>query len=129
MKAIKIKLAGRDCYLAFTGEAMFRIRDEYTGTAELLDAIKADTQEGYRTACAVAALLAEQGELARRHFGYDPEPMVSAEAIMRTTAPCEIATLKLAIPAAIALGYGREIVDENAEIDLGLAELSQKKTT
>ena len=75
MKAVKIKLADRECYLAFTGEAMFRIRDEYTSTAELLDVIKADTQEGYHTACAVAALLAEQGELARRHFGYDPEPM------------------------------------------------------
>lgn len=128
MKTVKIKLAGRECYLAFTGEAMFRIRDEYTGIAELLDAIKVDTQEGYRTACAVAALLAEQGELARRHFGYDPEPMVDAETIMLTTTPCKIATLKLAIPAAIALGYGREIIDENAEIDLGLAELSQKKT-
>ena len=35
MKAVKIKLAGRERYLAFTGEAMFQIRDEYTGTAEL----------------------------------------------------------------------------------------------
>jgi len=37
-------------------------------------------------------------------------------------------TLKLAIPAAISLGYGREVEPENDEVDLGLAELNEKKT-
>ena len=50
--------------------------------------------------------------------------------IRATITPSEIAALKLAIPAAMELGYGREVVEENDEIDLGLAELNaQKKTT
>lgn len=129
MKSIKITLAGRERYLTFTGEAMFRIRDEYKSTTELLELMKKDTREGFMTACTAAAILAEQGELARRHFGYDPTPMIDAETIAQTITPSEIAALKLAIPAAFTLGYGREVAPENEEIDVVLLELNQKKTT
>lgn len=128
MRAVKIVLAGRERYLAFTGEAMFRINDDYGGATALLESMKADTREAFEIACAAAAILAEQGELSRRHLGYDPTPIIDAETITRTTAPSGIAALKLAIPAAISLGYGREVEPENNEIDLGLAELNQKKT-
>ena len=74
--------------------------------------------------------MAEQGELARRHLGYDKGPIIEAATIRATITPSEIAALKLAIPAAMELGYGREVVEENDKIDLGLAELNaQKKTT
>lgn len=130
MKAVKIALAGRTRYLAFTGEAMFQMRDKFGGTTKLLEDMKADTREGFSIACGAAAILAEQGELVRRHFGYDPEPILDAETIAATAAPSEIVALKLSIPAAISLGYGREVEPENDEIDLGLAELNgQKKTT
>lgn len=129
MKAIKITLAGRERHLVFTGEAMFRIQDEWGGSSALLEAIQPNSREGFQTACRAAAILAEQGELARRYFGYDPEPMVDAEAIAQTTTPDEIETLKLAIPAALTLGYGREVAPENEEIDVVLLELNQKKTT
>lgn len=130
MKAVKITLAGRERYLAFTGSAMFDIREKFGGTAELLEAVKEDSRKGLQTAAAAAALLAQQGELVRRHLGYDPEPFVEAEAIEATIAPGEITALKLAIPAAITLGFGREIAPEDGEVDLGLAELNaQKKTT
>lgn len=129
MKTVKITLAGRECYLAFTGEAMFRIRDEYGGVSAALEAIKPDTREGLAAACKAAALLAEQGELARRHMGYDRGPIVDAEAIEATIQPGEIAALKTAIPAAFTLGFGREVKDENEEVDVVLLELNQKKTT
>lgn len=129
MKAVKINLAGRVRYLAFTGEAMFQMRDKFGGTTKLLEDMKADTREGFSIACGAAAILAEQGELARRHLGYDPEPMVDAETISTTAAPSEIVALKLAIPAAISLGYGREVEPENDEVDLGLAELNTQKKT
>lgn len=129
MKTVKINLAGRTRYLAFTGEAMFQIRDKFGGTSQLLDNMKADTREGFSIACEAAAILAEQGELARRHLGYDPEPMIDAETISTTAAPSEIVALKLAIPAAISLGYGREVEPENDEVDLGLAELNTQKKT
>ena len=75
-------------------------------------------------------ILTVKGELAGRHLGYDKGPIIGGATIRATITPSEIAALKLAIPAAMELGYGREVVEENDEIDLGLAELNaQKKTT
>ena len=63
-------------------------------------------------------------------MGYDKGPIIDAETIRATITPGEIAALKLAIPAAMELGYGRDVVEDNDEVDLGLAELNaQKKTT
>lgn len=129
MKSVKINLAGRVRYLAFTGEAMFQMRDKFGGTSQLLEDMKADTREGFSIACEAAAILAEQGELVRRNFGYDPEPIPTTAEIAATSAPSEIVALKLAIPAAISLGYGREVEPENDEVDLGLAELNTQKKT
>ena len=126
MKAVKINLAGAERYLAFTGEAMFAIKDEFGGASELLSAMNADSREGYAATCKAAAILAEQGELARRHMGYTPADIVDADEI--ASSPSEYMTVKAAIPVAIALGYGREIKDEDEEVDLVLVEL-QKKTT
>lgn len=127
MKAVKINLAGRVRYLAFTGEAMFQIQEVFGGSGEMIEAIKGDTREGFSAACKAAAILAEQGELVRRGLGYDPEPMTDAETIAATMAPSEIAALKVAIPSALTLGYGREIEADADEVDLGLAELNTQK--
>jgi len=129
MKAVKINLAGRTRYLAFTVEAMFQIEETFGGSGELIEAIKPGTREGFSAACKAAAILAEQGELVRRGLGYDPEPITDAEAIAATTAPSEIAALKVAIPAALTLGYGREVESDVDEVDLGLAELNGQKKT
>lgn len=129
MKTVKIDLAGRTRYLAFTVEAMFLIQESFGGTGELIDAIKEGTREGFTAACGAAAILAQQGELVRRHLGYDPEPVIDAGTIAATMAPSGITALKLAIPAAISLGFGREVDPENDEVDLGLAELNEQKKT
>ena len=44
-------------------------------------------------------------------------------------APSEIAAIKVAIPSALTLGYGREIAGDVDEVDLGLAELNTQKKT
>ena len=129
MKGVKINLAGRVRYLAFTVEAMFQIQEVFGGSGEMIEAIKDNTREGFSAACKAAAILAEQGELVRRGLGYDPEPMTDAEAIAATMAPSEIAALKVAIPSALTLGYGREIEGDVDEVDLGLAELNTQKKT
>ena len=129
MKAVKIDLAGRTRYLAFTVEAMFQIQEVFGGAGDLIDALKDNTRDGFSTACEAAAILAQQGELVRRHFGYDPEPILDAGTIAATMAPSEIAALKVAIPAALTLGYGREIESDEDEVDLGLAELNTQKKT
>lgn len=128
MKAVKLTISGKILYLAFNGEALFTIRDSYGGAKELLEVIRPDTKESFQALCAATALLAEQGELARRDMGYDSQEIVSAAALERMVMPSEILELKEAIPRAISLGFGREIEPENNEVDLGLAELNQKKT-
>lgn len=129
MKAVKFHLAGRERYLTFTVEAMFQVEEQFGGPSELLDAMQNNGREGFSAACRAAAILAEQGELARRSLGYDPGPMPDEAAIAASIQPGEIAALKLAIPAAMSLGFGREVEPENDEVDLGLAELNAQKKT
>lgn len=98
MKAVKITLAGRTQYLAYTGEAMFQLQEKFGTAAELLGAIGKNTRDGLSVACEAAAILAEQGELARRHLGYDKGPIIEAATIRATITPSEIAALKLCDP-------------------------------
>lgn len=129
MKAIKATLAGREQYLVFTGEAMFQIQEKFGGASELIEKMKGGTREAFSATYEAAAILAEQGELARRYLGYESSPMVSAEQIAATTTPGEVIKITLAVSSAIALGYGREIQEESDEVDLGLAELNAQKKT
>lgn len=129
MKAVKLTLAGRERYLTFTVEAMFQIQEQFGGPTELIEAVQDGGRCGFAAACKAAAILAEQGELARRSLGYDPEPIADEAAIAASLSPGEIAALKLAIPAAMSLGFGREVEPEDDEVDLGLAELNAQKKT
>lgn len=129
MKAVEFDLAGRTRYLAFTVEAMFQLNEQFGGMQGLVEAIQDDGRDGFATTCRVAAILAEQGELARRSLGYDPEPIADADEIAASLLPCDLIALRLAIPTAISLGYGREVEPENDEVDLGLVELNAQKKT
>lgn len=129
MRAVKINLAGQDRYLAFTVEAMFQIDEQFGGAQKLIDAVVDGGRAGFDVTCQAAAILAEQGELGRRALGYDPGPMVDAKSIASSLMPGDLAALKLAIPSALSLGFGRDVRPDNDEIDLGLAELNTQKKT
>lgn len=129
MKAVKFTLAGRERYLAFTVEAMFQIEERFGGAEKLVEAMRADGRESCTAACGAAAILAEQGELARRSLGYEPQPITPEADILVSMTPSDMAALKLAIPAAMTLGFGREVEQEDDEVDLGLAELNAQKKT
>lgn len=129
MKAVKIELAGRERHLCFTVEAMFQVEEAFGGPSQLLDAMARPGREGFTAACGAAAILAEQGELARRSMGYDPEPPAEAAEIAATLSPAGLIGLRSAVAAAITLGFGREVAAENDEVDLGLAELNAQKKT
>ena len=128
MKAAKMTVAGVTYYLVFDGEAMFMLRDMYGGTQRALEAIEPDTREGFTATCAIAALLAERGELLRRRLGYDCGGIPEKDDLLLAVWPFGIVELKRAIMTAIELGYGREVTTPGDEIDEGLAELNQKKT-
>lgn len=61
MKTAKVTLADATYYLAFDGEAMFTLRDDFGGTQLALEAIEQDTRESFAATCAIAAVLAERG--------------------------------------------------------------------
>ena len=128
MKAVIVNFLGQERYLAFTGRAMFRLLDEFGGMQELLEQISPETNDGLSALCKAVCILAEEGELGRRALGYDKSPIADWNVLFVTISPKEMAILKSAIPKAIELGYLREIEPENNEIDLGLAEINQKKT-
>ena len=129
MKAVKFNLAGRERYLAYTVEAMFQLEEQFGPVAELVETLQAPGRDGFAAACRAAAILAEQGELARRSLGYDPAPIADTDAIAAALQPENLAALKLAIPAAITLGFGREVKPEDDEVDLFMAELNAQKKT
>lgn len=113
----------------FAEGLMFTLRDIYGGTQLALEAIEPDTREGFAATCAIAAALAERGELLRRRLGYDAGTIPEKDDFLLMVRPFEIVTLKRAIMTAIELGYGREVTSPGGdEIDEGLAELNQKKT-
>ena len=105
MKTAKVTLADATYYLAFDGEAMFTLRDDFGGTQLALEAIEQDTRESFAATCAIAAVLAERGELLRRRLGYDPGAIPEKDDFLLMVRPFEIVTLKRAIMTAIELGY------------------------
>ena len=58
MKTAKVTLADATYYLAFDGEAMFTLRDDFGGTQLALEAIEQDTRESFAATCAIAAVMA-----------------------------------------------------------------------
>jgi len=126
MKAEQITLNGKNYYLVFNGVAKFAI-DELCGEQLIWDLILPGTSEAHSYLCKAVSILAEQGELVRRYYGYDHGEMLAAEEALLFIKPDDISSLKLALNKAIARGYGREIEDDEKEVDLVLQEI-QKKT-
>lgn len=126
MKAVKITLSGQDYQLAFTGEAMFIFEDVFGGTSAYFEQSAGGGRDSLRAVCMAAAILAEQGELARRALGYDKGPIPTEELLMTCSTPADILLLRQAVLTAIMAGYGRE-VEGSGDVDLELVELEKKQ--
>lgn len=125
MKAEQIALDGKDYFLIFNGSAKFAI-DELCGDESIVTLTQPNTREAIEYLYKAVSILAEQGELVRRHFGYDRGDMLTVESIQLLTTPTDNPELKLAVYQAITRGYGREIEDDEKEVDLVLQELEKK---
>ena len=113
-----IKINGNKYDLLYNGAAMFNIR-ELCGEITMTEA--------FERLCCIAAELAKQGELLRRFMGEDALPILTADEIKATLSPLGAVRLRAAVINAVIEGYKRSTAKENEEIDLGLAELNQKK--
>ncbi len=127
MRTIKFAIEEQEHFLLFNARSMFAIDEAYGGASKLMELAQEGTGAGLETLCQATAILAEQGELARRTLGYDNGVWPDAERWVILASPLDVARMRAALWRAIALGYGREVQSEG-DVDLGLVELMQKKT-
>lgn len=117
---------GEERPLNYSVEIMFKVNEKFGGVNQALTAIEGDTMEGLQSVRWLAAEMANDGELCRREAGCDPRKMLTIDDISMRMTPLDYAILKGAVVNAIVAGYRRE-VDNGEDVDLGLAELNEKK--
>lgn len=125
-KTVKVTIQGKNYHLAYTAGAMFEIMD-LLGDKDLMTVMMDNTGNEFASICQIAQILSQSAEKLRTYEGQKAGEILSAEALMIGMRPVDLLTLKTAMTQAVAFGYGREVANEEEEVDLGLAEL-QKKT-
>ena len=126
MKHIDFEFNGTTYALSFTAEALFTIYDKFGYTADIVGTTKIteSTLEGWKNLCWVAALLASQGELQRRNWGEDPQPMITMEQLRTGFMAVDSLLLRQAVLDALTQGFHRDVPphDEEQEVNLVLLE-------
>ncbi len=126
MKHIDFDFDGNTYALSFTAEALFTVYDKFGCTADILGTthILEPTVEGWKNCCWLAALMASQGELQRRHRGEDAQRMLTMEELRTGFMAAENTRLRLAVRQALEQGFERDVPspDEDEEVNLVLLE-------
>ena len=117
---------GEERELNYSIEIMFRVNEKFGGVNQALKAIEGDTRDSVQAVRWFAVQLANDGELCRREAGNDPRKMLTIDDISMRMSPLDYMLLKNAVVNAIVAGYRRE-VNSTEEVDLGLAEINEKK--
>ena len=126
-RIIEAQLNGRTIYLNYSIDVMFAVIEKYNNIEKVFDALERDDKLGFETLRWLVIRMANDGELCRRQLGMDKSDFVSEADISIHISPYEYVELKAAVTEAIQAGYFREIPGDT-DVDLGLAELNQKKT-
>ena len=126
MKHIDFEFNGNTYALSFTAEALFTVYDKFGQTSNILETTKVlePTLEGWKNCCWLAALMATQGELQRRHLGHTPQRMITMEELRTGFMAADSVRLRQAVRDALDQGFRREIPgpDEEQEVNLVLME-------
>lgn len=135
MKHIDFEFNGTTYALSFTAEALFTVYDKFGYTSDILGTthVLEPSVEGWKNCCWLAALMASQGELQRRHRGEDPRRMISMEELRTGFMAADSVRLRQAVRAALEQGFERDVPapDEEQEVNLVLLEReeAEKKAT
>lgn len=128
MKLTQITIEGREYHLCLNGAALFDIYAKFGDKGSLMDHIEGNGRKSFYRTCWILAKLCEQGELVRRYRGFAPAEIPTETQLRLFLSPLDTLAAKAAIRRAVAIGFGREVQDEEEKrVDLGLMEL-QKKT-
>jgi hypothetical protein len=122
----RAEFRGNEIYLAYTVNAMFQINDMLQEGEELLTVLDGRDAQGIEKFCAAVSILARCGAMAREADGYKTSYVPDEKEMSVCMTPVEYMKIKQAAVNAIMLGYGREIINPDEEIDLELAELEKK---
>lgn len=126
MKHIDFDFNGTTYALSFTAEALFTVYDKFGYSSDILGSTKImePTLEGWKNLCWLAALLASQGELQRRHRGEDPQRMITMEELRTGFMAADCLRLRQAVRDALEQGFHRDVPppDEEEEVNLVLME-------
>ena len=125
IKTVECNLIGKKIHLAYTVNAMFDIND-ILGEKDLFDVLGRNDRENFTSFCEILSVLAENGGQCRHEAGYSKESMVTVKELKSKMLPGDYLTAKSAALQAITMGLKREVIDEDEEIDEGLAELEKK---
>lgn len=135
MKYIDFEFNGTTYALSFTAEALFTVYDKFGYTSDILGTthVLEPSVEGWKNCCWLAALMASQGELQRRHRGEDAQRMISMEELRTGFMAADSVRLRQAVRAALEQGFERDVPapDEEQEVNLVLLEReeAEKKAT
>lgn len=132
MKTTTFTLQGKTYYLCLNAAALFAIYDRFPEAKSVLEPMGAQGKAGLDATCAILAILSTHGELVRRFEGYDKGEMPNEGYFREMLSPMALVEARAAIRRAAALGFGREVEDEenrheDGAVDLGLEELNEKK--
>lgn len=126
MKHIDFEFNGTTYALSFTAEALFTVYDKFGYTSDILGTTQAlePTAEGWKNCCWLAALMASQGELQRRHRGEDAQKMLTMEQLRTGFMAADSIRLRQAVRDALEQGFERDVpsMDEEQEVNLVLLE-------
>lgn len=127
MKTIEFKFNGQIYYLCMNGAALFECYERFGTKRDITSHITDPTKKGFNNTCWLLSVLSEQGTAVRRYLGLPaPTPLTELECCVLLK-PFDVISAKQQVVKAVDLGFART-EDETEEIDLGLAELNQKKT-
>lgn len=131
MKTTEFTLQGKTYHLCLNAAALFAIYDRFPEAESAAEPLSAPGKRGFEAVCAYLAILATHGELVRRFEGYDKGEMPTEGYFREMLSPMDDVAARAAIRRAIALGFGREVADEETQhedgaVDLGLQELNAK---
>ena len=129
MKHIDFEFNGCTYALSFTAEALFTVYDKFGYSSDILVATQVlePTLEGWKNCCWLAALMASQGELQRRHQGHDPQRMVTMEELRTGFMAADSVRLRQAVRDALEQGFQREIPDPDADEEINLVLLEREE--
>lgn len=129
MKHIDFEFNGCTYALSFTAEALFTVYDKFGYTSDILDTTKAlePSVEGWKNCCWLAALMASQGELQRRHQGHDPQRMVTMEELRTGFMAADSIRLRQAVRDALEQGFQRDVPDSDTDAEVNLVLMEREE--